>query len=48
VTDTQAFLAKLAQDMTVAVIAAAAAGKSLNEWIVGAIRDAAESNDQAA
>lgn len=29
-------------DHAAAVIAAAAAGKSLNEWIVGAIREAAE------
>ncbi|MCO6180981.1 type II toxin-antitoxin system HicB family antitoxin [Ciceribacter sp. RN22] len=29
-------------DHAAAVIAAAAAGKSLNEWIVGTIRDAAE------
>jgi predicted HicB family RNase H-like nuclease len=31
-------------DHAAAVIAAAAAGKSLNEWIVGAIRDAAETD----
>ncbi|WP_372019234.1 type II toxin-antitoxin system HicB family antitoxin [Tistrella mobilis] len=30
------------KDHAAAVIAAAAAGKSLNEWIVGAIREAAE------
>ncbi len=35
-------------DHAAAVIAAAAAGKSLNEWIVGAIREAAESDSQAA
>jgi len=35
-------------DHAAAVIAAAAAGKSLNEWIVGAIREAAESGNQAA
>jgi len=35
-------------DHAAAVIAAAAAGKSLNEWIVGAIRKAAESAAQAA
>ena len=36
------------RDHAAAVIAAAAAGKSLNEWIVGAIREAAECGDQAA
>ncbi len=35
-------------DHAAAVIAAAAAGKSLNEWVVGAIREAAESGNQAA
>jgi len=35
-------------DHAAAVIAAAAAGKSLNEWIVGAIREAVESGDRAA
>jgi predicted HicB family RNase H-like nuclease len=35
-------------DHAAAVIAAAAAGKSLNEWIVGAIRDAAGSGAKAA
>jgi predicted HicB family RNase H-like nuclease len=35
-------------DHAAAVIAAAAAGKSLNEWIVAAIREAAESGNQAA
>jgi predicted HicB family RNase H-like nuclease len=35
-------------DHAAAVIAAAAAGKSLNEWIAGAIREAAESDRQAA
>jgi len=35
-------------DHAAAVIAAAAAGKSLNEWIVGAIREAAESGNKAA
>ena len=34
-------------DHAAAVIAAAAAGKSLNEWIVGAIKEAAESDKQA-
>jgi predicted HicB family RNase H-like nuclease len=31
-----------------AAVVAAAAGKSLNEWIVGAIREAAESGSRAA
>ncbi len=35
-------------DHAAAVTATAAAGKSLNEWIVGAIREAAESGNQAA
>jgi len=35
-------------DHAAAMIAAAAAGKSPNEWIVGAIRDAAESGNLAA
>lgn len=35
-------------DHAAAVIAATAAGKSLNEWIIGAIREAAESSNQAA
>lgn len=35
-------------DHAAAVIAAAAAGKSLNEWIIGAIREAAESSNEAA
>jgi predicted HicB family RNase H-like nuclease len=35
-------------DHAAAVTAAAAAGKSLNEWIVGAIREAAGSGNQAA
>lgn len=34
-------------DHAAAVMAAAAAGKSLNEWIVGAIRDAAGSDNRA-
>ncbi len=35
-------------DHAAAVVAAAAAGKSLNEWIVSAIRQAAERGDRAA
>lgn len=35
-------------DHATAVMAAAASGKSLNEWIVGAIRDAAGADKQAA
>ncbi|WP_186398816.1 type II toxin-antitoxin system HicB family antitoxin [Stappia sp. P2PMeth1] len=35
-------------DHAAAVIAAAAAGMSLNEWIIRAIRDAAESNNRGA
>ncbi|WKL26534.1 type II toxin-antitoxin system HicB family antitoxin [Sinorhizobium meliloti] len=30
------------EDHAAAVVAAAAAGKSLNEWVIGAIREAAE------
>jgi predicted HicB family RNase H-like nuclease len=36
------------KDHAAAVIAAAAAGKSLNEWIVGAIREAAEEPEYGA
>ncbi len=35
-------------DHAAAIIAAAATGKSLNTWIVGAIREAAEIDNQAA